>query len=355
MAVTLYPGSGLFPLVSHVPQQFPQFSGNMMGDTILANKIVVMGPVWFPSGSGSKDITRLGFTWAASLVKSAGSGVIISLQDIDPAASTLAPDGVQDQTVAVLNSDPGLVAGAWYRTNPLSSTRTVQCGDMLAIVLEYDAGGRTPPDYIGFRYILGGLLSSAQCGYTNFSGVIWNSPSNVGVTNVLEFTDGTYGYLAGCSLPCTSISSAVYNSGSTPDEYALEFKFKETVIIEGGSWFMTAAAGASVDLVLYQGTTVIATASVNGNNVIDNTHRIPTTALFSSAVTLTGNVVYRLAVKPTTANSITLPYLDVDNVELLTLHFGGKTWRSITRTDGGAWDTPVATRRPYIWPTIAGW
>jgi len=90
----------------------------------------------------AKDITRVGFFFGSSLIKAGGSSLTVSLQDVSATAAPLQPDETQDQTVAIANGDAGFASSTWYRTGALSANRTVSHGEQLAVVLEFDGGGR---------------------------------------------------------------------------------------------------------------------------------------------------------------------------------------------------------------------
>lgn len=357
MSPTLFPGASIestdnYFLVWNL-QPTPLVANTSLFSA--GNKIALMGPIWFPSGSGTKSITRVGFKWG-TVTKASGSGVRVSLQDIDNTGSTLRPDGTQDQFIDIANGDSGLVADTWYRTGVLSGSRSVQCGDMIAVVLEWDGAGRLGTDVIGFQSLIGAIGSggSQTVGISVFTAA-WSGPTSGSPNVVFEFSDGTFGKIASGGAPYSALGFLTYASDTAiADEYALEFAFADPVAIDGVVWVMQ-AGGGGMDLVLYQGTTVVATASLNGNHIIDTANQYITMALFSSSIDLTPNILYRLAVKPTSTTPIILPYLDVANADHWTLHFGGKLWRMNSRLDGGAWNGAVATRRPYIFPLIAGW
>ena len=62
---------------------------------------------------------------------------------------------------------------------------------------------------------------------------------------------------------------------------------------------------------------------------------------------LTANTYYRLVVKPTTANNITVVDYTFASVALMDAISGGQYCHKTERTDAGAW-TDTTTRRPWM-------
>src|SRR5687768_5910779 len=121
MALQTLPGPSI-PWMAHTAHRAGPFSTELTSavDTIDATgeKQAWCGPVWFQERTGSKQIVRVGFR-LATVVKAGGSGLTVSLQNVNtaPAAlNTLQPDETQDQTVAIANGDAGFTSNVWYRT-----------------------------------------------------------------------------------------------------------------------------------------------------------------------------------------------------------------------------------------------
>ena len=91
-----------------------------------------------------------------------------------------------------------------------------------------------------------------------------------------------------------------------------------------------------------------------GDTATANTSVRTRRSIFSAAYTLTKNTTYRCALKPTSANSVTLYYFDVAAAGHFQAHVGGTAWVYTDRVDAGSWAAVTATRRPFIFPYIAG-
>lgn len=316
-------------------------------------KVGLCGSVWFPARTGSKTISTIGFRFR-TVVKSGGSGLTVSLQDVTYATDgTPKPDETQDQTVAIANGDTGFASNVWYQTAALSATRTVAFGEALAVVFEWDGGGRLAPDSLQ----IAGLPPSNSANWplmTRKNAGVWTS--SVLPNLILYFSDGTVGTFAG-AFPFSATGSLTYNSGSATDEYALECSFPGPVRIDGvsGLWFPN--TGGDLDVICYDGTTPMTNGSVSipaaYRNQTSSSHFDHCFAAFPGEVRLCANTTYRIAVKPTTTNNVSLRYFDVSAANHFTAHVGGSTWALTGRVNGGAWDAITATRRPFLWPHVS--
>lgn len=345
MAFQQIPGDGLWlPAIPRIAIGAPSFTSMLIDAT--GEKAAFCGRVFRKDRAASKDITKVGFRFG-TVTKAGGSGLTVSLQDVSlTAGGPIQPDETQDQTVAIANGDAGFTSNAWYQTGALSANRTVSHGDLLAVVVEYDGGGRLGADAVNLTGL--NVVSNADVAYpaSVLKTAGWAIASllpNV----ILEFTDGVLGTLCD-AWPCSATAGVTaYNSGSTPDENALEFQLPFTAKAEG-AWLLLNQANSSSDwdLVLYEGTTAKATTSIDGNTGSTATRfvYIP----FATEVTILANTPYRLSLKPTTANNVQLFYFDVSAANHLQAHAGGPTWALTTRTDAGSWAAITTTRRPMM-------
>ena len=315
-------------------------------------KIAFIGRVW-NKDRASKNISKVGIRFGA-VTKAGGSALTLSLQDVALATGPIyVPDETQDQTVAIGNA--AITANSWLQTNALSASRTVAFGELLAVVIEFDGSGRLGADSFvistlslpASQHLADGSVLKAGAGPT------WAaiSTSHRPPALVLEFDDGTFGALGG-SVPAANLSSIAYNSGSAADEIALEFTVPFACKCDG-AWFMgQCASGADFDIVLYDGTTAIASQSFDANAIIATAQ---SGAVFASwtEVTLSTSATYRLALKPTTTNSVTAHYMDVNASGHWQAMRGFAGSAYTTRVDGGAWAATTATRRPMCGISIS--
>lgn len=306
-------------------------------------KVALIGHV-FNSARASKSINKVGFLFGA-VTKAGGSGLTLSLQNVDLAnGPPYQPDGTQDQTVAITAAS--VTANTWYQTGALSAARSVSFGEPLAVVIEFDGGGRLGADAYNINNIA--TASAGQAGMASGVSLFTSSWAlQASLPNIiLEFNDGTFGTLE-YAWPSAAESSVAYNTGTNPDERALEFSVPFACKTDGGWCLLTRAANSDFDMVLYDGTTAIATKSFDGNATATNSNR-PLYWLWDSEITLTAGTTYRLALKPTTANNVTIFFRDLNDANHRQALPGGAAWGYTTRNDAGSWAATTTTRVPYI-------
>ena len=326
------------------PPFHPTNSAAFTSSTIDATgeKVALMGRVWNTDGT-TKSITKVWFRFG-TVTKAGGSALTVSLQNVDLAnGAPHQPDGTQDQTVAIANADAGFVTNGYYQTAAFSASRSVAYGELVAVVIEYDGAGRLGADTVGVQSF-NTAYNGGDAGVSLFTA----SWAAVGVIpNVLfEFTDGSFGSFE-WAVAAASTTSTAYNSGSTPDEHALQFTVPWACKCDG-AWgvFNAAAATSNFDVVLYEGTTALATISVDGNQVSAN-NTIRLLRVNFPEVTLATATTYYLSFKPTTVNNFTLVDLSVSHVDHWQAHQAPLDWQYNTRTDAGAWGSPDPLKRPF--------
>lgn len=310
-------------------------------------KIAFSGQIYTPD-RGSKSISRVQWRWGP-ITKAGGSALTVSLQDaLLNTGSFPRPDETQDQTVAVANADAGFISNAWYRSGVLSANRSVNYGDWLSVVWEYDGGGRLGSDSVvvstAVPFNVMGTMG-VPC-FARKSAGAWSTTNDRLPNVLLEFSDGTFGRLVGGTAQSGvgSHSYAVNTVGA--DEYGIVIPITFNCRVDG-VWVSYSPAGSSSDanIVLYSGTTAIGTISLDANH-----H--PTSAMvsfypFSSEISLTAGTTYYLALQPTTANTLSLSYLEVADNAHFQAWTGGSNVYQASRVDAGAWST-LNTRRPLI-------
>jgi hypothetical protein len=340
MAFVALPGVGLWwPDLGQDMAINPSFQTGVIDAT--GEKFAFCGRYW-NDAHASKSISRVGLRFG-SVTKAGGSGLTVSLQDVTlTTGGPMQPDEVQDQTVAIANGDASFASNTWIRTGTLSATRSLAIGDLVAVVVEFDGSGRLGADSVQIS-----ALSSDRASPQRQASAVLKTASWAGLQAVpnlvLEADDGTFGTLEG-AWPCSAFNNHAYNSGSTPDEYAMEFTVPVPVKVDG-LWCSTALAGATTDfdLVLYEGTTALATVSVDGHNAGSTSSRGCWAPIAEQ--TLAVGTTYRVAVKPTTANNVTAYSVEVSDALHWALTPGGAGCTYTTRTDAGSWAAATSTRR----------
>jgi hypothetical protein len=160
----------------------------------------------------------------------------------------------------------------------------------------------------------------------------------------LEYDDATLAY-TDTLLPGFN-ASATLASNTTPDEVALYFRFPVGVTVGGA--FVIIDLDAAADVVLYDtdGTTALATVSLD-SDVRATTNVNGTMIVFPSEIDLTANAYYRLAIKPTTTTAVGYRRMEVRAAGSFDMFDLGQNAHLSTRTDAGAW-TETTTIRPRM-------
>lgn len=296
-------------------------------------------------GGGTKSITKVAFR-PRTVISGSGSGCTLSLQDPSTSAGPpVRPDGTQDQTVGFLLS--ALTGGTLYMTGALSASRSISQGDPICVAIEYDGSGRLGSDSLTLAsYGREALTTAGSPMTTLFSAGSWAAGTGNRVAVMFfENTDGTYGWIDGGFIE-TMNGSQAYNSGSGTDEYALKFSLPTNGTIDGIRIALSVAAGADFDIVLYEGTTALVTKSIDANNW-DGTTSQGISVVPIPATSVTASTTYYLAIKPTTANNVTLAHATVANSAYWGVYPQGTGWIRSGRVDGGSW-SDSATLRPFI-------
>lgn len=326
----------------------PAFSSTAVGPIDAAGEMAAyVGRVWFPDRTGTKSIRYICFRFG-TVVKTNGSTIIASLQNVSTTATPPGvPDEVIDEHVHIANADAGYASNTWYKTAALSADRAVTYGSDLAVVVEYDSFSAGDSFYLSSMVLGSALDNPHTCFAVNKVGApAWAVIA--AIPNVIfEFTDGTFGTLDG------SYSGSAYNAhqanlGTTvADEFALNFQVPFPCVVDGlWSVVSPSAATADFELLLYSGTSAIATVTVDANTTVSSNPRkllapIPET-------TLAENTLYRVAVRPTVTGSggnVSCYSLDVADANHFTVHAGGTSLQYSTRLDQGAWSAATTTRR----------
>lgn len=312
-------------------------------------KIACIGRVWNPA-STTKSIRKVGFPFG-SVTKAGGSGLTLSLQDVDlTSGPAYRPDGTQDETYAIANGNSSFASNTWFMSGDLSADRSVAFGELIAVVLEYDGSGRLGSDSVVMRGPNGG--QGRQLGralYTASWAAIDGCPAIL-----FEFSDGTYGsFDAGMPLS-EPIAQLSYGSTSNPDEYALKFTPPFNCKCDG-AWLLFYGNTGDADIVLYEGTTSLVSVSLDANAAYSAFNN--DTLVTFPEQSLTAGTTYYLAVKPTTSTAVQPFDIAVANSAYWQAFPGGADFSYATRVDGGAWSANAARRLVAgvrLYPTASG-
>lgn len=343
MTLQLLTGQGItYPDDAGAVSLSVAFTGATIDAT--GEKVAIMGAMFIPSRT-TKSIHKIHFRFGA-VTKAGGSGLTASLQNLTTASSGPLPDESQDETVAIANADAGFASNTWYTTGALSADRSVNLGDRIAVVIEFNGSGRLGADSV----VISGLQLTGGDAKNTLPMVAlktasWVLTSVVSPNVIFEFSDGSFGTFAG-SYPASAINSHVYKQDTAgADEYALKITLPFACKSDGAFIRVnTGAVTGDFDVILYDGTTSIASVSIDGAEVAGMGAR-PFKIQWASEVSLSAGTAYRLAVKPTqTTSTVTVTSTDVAAAGHLVCMQGGPDMCHSTRLDLGSW-SDTTTRR----------
>lgn len=275
-----------------------------------------------PTG-GAKTLSSAGGrirfrTGTAHVFANAGTSITLGIQDV-AATAPAQGDGVFDVS-AVLTGGSGPTASVAAQSIAMTSgSKTINHGDLIAI--GFDCTTIAGVD----RFVTSMIFTDkGASGVRHFSTAVsartaagvWTSTPNGVPIVALEFDDGTIGWLLEGEATVT-ITQFAFNSGTgTADEYGNFLQFPTPVTISGIAAVATMASSSSdFEAILYGdplGTPVVlAKVTVDADTLGQITAANGRISFpFATPVVLLADTPYAVAIRPTTANSITLTYQD---------------------------------------------
>lgn len=206
-------------------------------------------------------------------------------------------------------------------------------GDIVAAVFQFDG-------------TVGNVAINAANGvdnsfpYIDNYTTVWAKTANVPYLSI-RYNDGSYEPIN--TFPVNSqIAYSAFSSTSTPDERALRFLLPFPARIVG--FWGDFSYGADFDVVLYEGTTALSTYSIVNIKKAGTGYG---QYKFGSAILLSKDTVYRLAVKPTTTTNVGVLEMTVSIAAMMDMLSGGQAFYYSQRTDAGTW-SDTTTRRPFM-------
>lgn len=281
--------------------------------------VAFIGKIYIEGAAASKTISSAGgkivFRTGTVTFANAGTNFRVGVQDV---AATGLEDGTFDVYADLTGGGGGLASNTWYELAMTNGTKTINHLDTVAICMEMTAMGGADSVVIQSYGTQTFGLTDSNFPYRTIdvgSGPTRNPGGTLG--SMIIFDDGTLGWIEGgwFSPGMQTTSTQTYNSGSTPDEYAGVFQVPFKMSVMGV--YLRVGSIASTDnfeIILYsdaQGTPVaerIVTVDPNytGSASANNAYWVS----FSS-ITLSPGLWYALSMRPTTANNLTIAYINI--------------------------------------------
>jgi len=201
----------------------------------------------------------------------------------------------------------------------------VTAGQILAVVFEPDStvGNNTynrTSQMISLPYMV-------TC-----TGGVW-SKFGTGSTLRVGYDDNSWPNMLG-SIPTQSLASVTYNNASATDEYGNLWVPDAPARVIGAHFFCQMNTTV-LDVVLYQGSTAIATATysyLHSFSTAGGVHSVT----FTSPVTVVPGTTYRLTLRPSTSGNVQFWSGETAAGAALETWFG-QSYYSTSRADLGAW------------------
>ena len=325
-AITPFGGEVLFPPSTQTPKVAPPLllTLNAIGDQ---EAVIFQLP---QTGS----VTKVGFY--VNTVTVAGD-VDVRLETVD--TTTGFPTGTLYSVGANVITN---IAAAGWKEVTLGTAASVTRADFVALVFAL----QNPPGTIFLGD--GAYASDALRGFPyqasfNTATLVWAISEASSAQAYLTYSDGSIADFA--NFPATT-TSTTFNAGSAVTERGNIITFPFPVRVTGAMVQVeTANADADFTVLLYgiDGTTILGSTTVDASQgCFQNFSRLGFIP-FPASIILQGNQAYRVVVKPTTANNITLLDTVVPNAAVMETFFLGSKW-VLTEKNGGTWSQTSTVR-----------
>jgi hypothetical protein len=334
----------------------------------------IKGGLWIPSPSETAGSGGVAFGTGATLTANTHrfaficqvpkTGAIHKVHCRYGTCTTAASTRIQAkiETVSSTTGDPsgsaygGMVGGtssiqpatSTYDVITLGTDATATLGDVIAVCLDYQTF--TAADSVVISSLTA-TSETSQFPYVDAFGASW-AKSSVPAVIALEYSDGSFDFMPGTGC-YTALTSQAYNSGSSPNEYALNFTLPFPGRLKGfAACFGATAATNNYEVDWYPNNTTTATVvdTLSYRAIGTANARLVTGIIFTTAQTFAANQVNRLSLRPTVATNITLLLFTYNSATVQDQDEGGQNFFLSTRA-GAAW-TDVTTQRPAIYLLI---
>jgi hypothetical protein len=301
---------------------------------------------WVFQAREAATITKLGFRLTSKTGTS--PNYKISLQGVNTSGN---PDGTikgGGSPASVVFTFTSITAGDWTWLT-LDNAYTCTRGEFLAIVIIYDSGTIDGSNFMSVT-----ISHDAWGGRRSFPIAIANTAGSRSRNSLVP----VWGYQSASRTfgePLKAIAETQFSSDTAgADEYALTFTlpagFGATKEIGGVRLNgRTSAAGKTLRVILYSGTTALQTVDFDTDNFASTASGFRSMEfIFDEATleTLTVGSQYHLAFQPQdTGHNFALTHIEVSAASDLDAYPGGADFYMSTRVDAGAW-TAVDTKRP---------
>lgn len=322
----------------------------------------ITGHVWLEGKTGTKTLSAAagGSIWwmpgSAITFANASTNLRIGVQDADAAGAPARGDGTFDVYADLVGGTDTITAATYRDTAMTSGTKDLTHGQLVTVAITMTARGGTDSVLVRNVYTSGQSTAIPQLrpAVTLITSGPTYTEQTVTPNLILDFGDGTYGFIEGSWVVSTGAhyTASTFNSGSTPDEHCNIFQVPGPIKVDM-LWAMIAMSAntADVEFILYSdplGTpSAIASGTVTVDaNQISQTVNVRLARLTLPAdISLSANTNYAIAIRPTTANSITIYHYDVSATAHWRAHsMGANCYKGTRSNQTGAFSGTTTAR-----------
>jgi len=210
---------------------------HLCGRVCLADRGEGGGRTISSSGGKIHFLSGDSLTWA-----SAGSTLRVGLQDLDTASNPPHGDGTFDVYDDLVQGTDSLSNTTWTSVTMSSGTKTLSHGDLVAVAFTFTT--RNGSD----AFKLKGMPTTNYGGGMPETSVYTGSWGSTGYLpcHLIEFDDGTFGWIEG-TAPLSSDGSLAVLGSSSPDEYGNVFRWPTEIEVDalgGLAWLPNNSSGS---------------------------------------------------------------------------------------------------------------
>lgn len=278
----------------------------------------IIGHVHLQDGGagGSRTISAAGggrifLNTASSITWATGTTVVVTgIQDVDAAGL---PDTTFDVSASWSPGTETFANNTLYNVAMESGSKTLSQGQLIAIVVQMTNRGGTDQltiDAVGLSAVVGDFGVPY--------GVLNGSFTTSVQRHMILFDDATVGWITFAPLvwnTAVAVTSINFNSGSTPDEYAAVVSFDAPMTFSAiGVVVSNVATADPFEVIWYTDPFGSPSAAVTFTPDPDQMVDTSTGILwftFTTPITVTAGAFYAAAVRPTSANNITISHYDL--------------------------------------------
>jgi hypothetical protein len=331
---------------------FGSYASGLIGGTNITldatgEECAMVGRVYIDGRATGKTIDTTGssaiqFRTSTVTFANGGSTFEVGIQDVATGAGPAARgDGSFDVKATLTGGGGGLTTTAWNTIVPTTGTKTLNHGDLIAVVFSMTA--RAGADSV--LITVGSANANAEplvnenvggAGYLNTSTKLPNV--------ILRFSDGTLGTID-FSHPASTYTIESFQDSTNPDERGQIFQVPWDCKVDAlFTSLSNTDAGTDYTISLYSDPTgtpsSLASVTVLGEQIGGSTSSRPRFFTLPSEASLTADTDYCVAIRATGTSNLGATVAIVADTSHRVLYPGGTTLKKGTRNNGSGAFTP---------------